>query len=86
MHFIAKIIDVLLKHYLNVNSRSELRIATFMRSVRIFFSFDEFTFFNASTVNPPLPPQRMEEDYDVSKGLECGHLTLTCHLFKGSVN
>ena len=56
MHFIAKIIDVLLKHYLNVNSRSELRIATFMRSVRIFFSFDEFTFFNASTVNPPLPP------------------------------
>lgn len=55
MHFIVKIIDVLLKHYLNVNSRSELRIAHFMRSVRIFFSFDEFTFFNAST-NPPLPP------------------------------
>lgn len=55
MHFIAQIIDVLLKHCLNVNSRSELRIATFMRSTRILF-FDEFTFFFDAPTNPPLPP------------------------------
>ena len=66
---------------------ARIRIATFMRSTRIFFFLlINLHFFNASVNKPPTHPQRREEDYDVSKGLECGHLTLTCHLFKGSIN
>ena len=77
---------MLLKHYLNVNSRSYTYSDFYAVDKNFFFLLMNLHFFDASVNKLPTPPNGRKENYDVSKGLECSHLTLTCHLFKGSIN